>query len=82
MVHRSGLFMTRHGSFKKVVRCYAAETGQRYTEVLTDLEGIESGNFHSPPPDRLRDHPGDTYGIDITAVTHVSQHSNHVRRID
>ena len=27
--------MTKQGSFKKVVRRHAAETGQRYTEALT-----------------------------------------------
>ena len=33
--------MTRDASFKKVVRRHAKETGQRYTEALTDLEGLE-----------------------------------------
>ena len=33
--------MTKDGSFKKVVRRHAQETGQRYTEALTDLEGLE-----------------------------------------
>ena len=32
--------MTKDGSFKKVVRRHAEETGQRYTEALTDLEGL------------------------------------------
>ena len=31
--------MTRDASFKKVVRRHAEETGQRYTEALTDLDG-------------------------------------------
>jgi hypothetical protein len=31
--------MTKDASFKKVVRRHAEETGQRYTEALTDLEG-------------------------------------------
>ena len=30
--------MTRDASFKKVVRRHAEDTGQRYTEALTDLE--------------------------------------------
>jgi hypothetical protein len=29
--------MTKDASFKKVVRRHAEETGQRYTEALTDL---------------------------------------------
>jgi len=32
--------MTKDASFKKVVRRHAEETGQRYTEALTDLEGL------------------------------------------
>jgi hypothetical protein len=32
--------MTRDASFKKVVRRHAEETGQRYTEALSDLEGL------------------------------------------
>jgi hypothetical protein len=31
--------MTKDASFKKVVRRHAWETGQRYTEALTDVEG-------------------------------------------
>ena len=42
--------MTKHGSFKKVVRRHAEETGQRYTEALTDLEGLEGGCSTSPSP--------------------------------
>ncbi len=38
--------MTRHGSFKKVVRRHAHDTGQRYTEALTDLEGLQARMFH------------------------------------
>ncbi len=41
--------MTKHGSFKKVVRRHAHDTGQRYTEALTDLEGLgEPGCSISP----------------------------------
>ncbi len=32
--------MTKDGGFKKVVRRHAGETGQRYTEALTDLQGL------------------------------------------
>jgi hypothetical protein len=32
--------MTRDAKFKKVVRRHAGETGQRYTDALTDLEGL------------------------------------------
>jgi hypothetical protein len=32
--------MTKDASFKKVVRRHAEESGQRYTEALTDLEGL------------------------------------------
>ena len=32
--------MTRDASFKKAVRRHAGQTGQRYTEALTDLEEI------------------------------------------
>ena len=45
--------MTRDSSFKKVVRRHAEETGQRYTEALTDLEGLEARMFHQPVADRL-----------------------------
>src|SRR5207244_4328677 len=37
--------MTKDASFKKVVRRHAAETGQRYTEAMTDLEGLEARMF-------------------------------------
>jgi hypothetical protein len=29
--------MTKHASFKRVVRRHAQETGQRYTEALTEI---------------------------------------------
>jgi Ser/Thr protein kinase RdoA (MazF antagonist) len=74
--------MTEHGSFKKVVRRHAQETGQRYTEALTDLEGLEARLFHEPVADRLVAHLRDRYGIDVVAVTKISRHNDHVFRVD
>jgi len=81
-VFREGLSMTRHGSFKKVVRRHAQETGQRYTEALTDLEGLEERLFHEPVADRLIAHLRDHHGIDAVAATKISQHNDHVFRVD
>ena len=74
--------MTKHGSFKKVVRRHAQETGQRYTEALTDLEDLEARLFHEPVADRLIVHLRDHYGIDAVAATKASQHNDHVFRVD
>ncbi len=74
--------MTKHGSFKKVVRRHAQETGQRYTEALADLEGVEERLFHAPPAERLLSHLRDRYGVDATAATKASQHNDHVFRVD
>lgn len=74
--------MTKNGSFKKVVRRHAQETGQRYTEALTDLEGVEERLFHQPDAERLLAHLRDRYGIDAAAATKASQHNDHVFRID
>lgn len=74
--------MTKHGTFKKVVRRHAQETGQRYTEALTDLEDLEARLFHEPGADRLSGHLRDRYGIDVVAVTQISQHNAHVFRVD
>jgi Ser/Thr protein kinase RdoA (MazF antagonist) len=74
--------MTKHGSFKKVVRRHAQETGQRYTEALTDLEGLEARLFHEPIAERLLAHLRDHYGIDAVAATKISRHNDHVFRID
>jgi Ser/Thr protein kinase RdoA (MazF antagonist) len=74
--------MTRHGTFKKVVRRHARETGQRYTESLTDLQGLEARLQHEPAADRLSDHLRDRYGLDPVAVTKISQHNRHVFRVD
>jgi Ser/Thr protein kinase RdoA (MazF antagonist) len=74
--------MTKHGSFKKVVRRHAQDTGQRYTEALTDLEGLEARLFHAPTAERLLAHLRDHYGVDAVAATKVSRHNDHVFRID
>jgi Ser/Thr protein kinase RdoA (MazF antagonist) len=74
--------VTRDGSFKKVVRRHAQDTGQRYTEALTDLEGLEARLFHEPIAGRLLAHLRDRYGIDAVAATKISRHNDHVFRID
>jgi len=74
--------MTKNGSFKKVVRRHAAETGQRYTKALADLEGVEERLFHQPSAERLVAHLRDRYGVEATAVTKISQHNDHVFRVD
>ena len=74
--------MTRDASFKKVVRRHAEETGQRYTEALTDLEGLGARVHHEPAPDRLLAHLRDRYGIDPVAATKLSVHKTYVFRID
>ncbi|MGH6972686.1 MAG: phosphotransferase, partial [Caulobacteraceae bacterium] len=74
--------MTKDGSFKKVVRRHAQETGQRYTEALTDLEGLQARMFHQPAGERLLGHIKDRYGVDAVGATKVSQHHDHVFRID
>ena len=56
--------MTKDASFKKVVRRHAEETGQRYTEALTDLEGLGARMDHEPAAERLLAHLRDRYGID------------------
>jgi Ser/Thr protein kinase RdoA (MazF antagonist) len=74
--------MTKDGSFKKVVRRHAEETGQRYTQALTDLEELQTRMFHQPAGERLVAHLRDRYGIDAVAATKTSQHHDHVFRID
>ncbi len=61
--------MTRDASFKKVVRRHAEETGQRYTEALTDLEGLGARMHHEPVAERLLAHLRDRYGVDPVAAT-------------
>jgi Ser/Thr protein kinase RdoA (MazF antagonist) len=74
--------MTKNGSFKKVVRRHAQDTDQRYTEALSDLEGVGARMFHEPDTDRLLAHLRDRHGIDAVAATKTSRHNDHVFRID
>jgi Ser/Thr protein kinase RdoA (MazF antagonist) len=74
--------MTKDGNFKKVVRRHAKETGQRYTEALTDLEGLNDRIHHEPDGDRLLVHLRDRYRIDAVAATRLSVHKTYVFRID
>ena len=74
--------MTKDASFKKVVRRHAGETGQRYTEALTDLEGLGARMHHEPVPERLLVHLRDRYGIDPVAAAKLSVHKTYVFRID
>jgi len=74
--------MTRHGSFKKVVRRHAAATGQRYTEALVELEGLDARMLHEPSPEHLLIHLRDRYRIDAMSATRVSLHKTYVFRID
>src|SRR5271156_3523768 len=74
--------MTKDASFKKVVRRHAEETGQRYTEALTDLEGLGARMDHEPVAEQLLAHLRDRYEIDPVAATKVSVHKTYVFRID
>jgi Ser/Thr protein kinase RdoA (MazF antagonist) len=74
--------MTRDASFKKSVRRHAEETGQRYTEALTDLGGLGSRMHHEPVPERLLAHLRDHYGIDPVTATRLSVHKTYVFRVD
>ncbi len=74
--------MTKDSSFKKVVRRHAAETGQRYTEALTDLQGLDARMSHEPAVDRLLDHLRSQYGINPAGATQISQHNSHTFRIE
>lgn len=74
--------MTTDGSFKKVVRRHAEQTGQRYTQALTDLEQLQSRISHQPDGDRLLAHLRDHYAIDPVSATKTSHHHDHVFRID
>ena len=74
--------MTKDASFKKAVRRHAEQTGQRYTEALTDLEGLGARMHHEPGPERLLAHLRDRYGIDPVAATKLSVHKTYVFRID
>src|SRR5271156_2114100 len=74
--------MTKDASFKKVVRRHAEETGQRYTEALTDLEGLGARMHHEPVAGRLLAHLRDRYGVDPVTATKLSVHKTYVFRID
>lgn len=74
--------MTKDASFKKVVRRHAAETGQRYTEALTDLEGLGARMNHEPVAELLLAHLRDRYDVDVIAATRLSAHKTYVFRID
>src|ERR1700693_561053 len=81
-VSRGGLSMTRDASFKKVVRRHAEETGQRYTEALTDLEGLGARMHHEPVAERLLAHLRDRYGTAPVTAPRLSVHKTYVFRID
>ncbi len=74
--------MTKDGSFKKVVRRHAEDTDQRYTQALSDLEGVDGRMFHAPVAEDLVAHLRETYGIDAAGATKVSQHNDHVFKIE
>jgi Ser/Thr protein kinase RdoA (MazF antagonist) len=74
--------VTRDASFKKVVRRHAEQTGQRYTEALTNIAGLGARMDHEPVPERLLAHLRDRYGIDPIAATKLSVHKTYVFRID
>src|SRR5580692_1213098 len=74
--------MTKDASYKKVVRRHAEETGQRYTEALTDLRGLGTRMHHQPDAERLLAHLRGRYGIDPVAATRLSVHKTYVFRID
>ena len=66
--------MTKDASFKKVVRRHAEETGQRYAEALTDLEGLGARMDHEPVAKELLAHLRNGYRIDAVAATKLSVH--------
>src|SRR6202046_182892 len=74
--------MTKDASYKKVVRRHGEETGQRYTEALTDLEGLGPRMHHEPVAERLLVHLRDRYGIDPVSATQLSVHKSYVFRLD
>ena len=87
--------MTKDRGFKKVVRRHAHETGQRYTAARRDLEGVAGrigwrrwtddgrpDTLHEPIAERLLAHVREHHGIDAVAATKLSQHNDHVFRVD
>lgn len=74
--------MTKNSGFKKAVRRHAEQTGQRYTEALSDLEGLGARMNHAPAAERLLAHLAERYGIDAATATRLSMHKTYVFRID
>lgn len=74
--------MTKASNFKKVVRRHAEQTGKRYIEALSDLEGLEARMFHKPVAESLVAHLRKRYGIDAVGATQVSVHRSDVFRVD
>lgn len=74
--------MTTHRRFRNPVRRHASATGQRYTEALTDLAGLEGRVIHEPDAESLLVHLRDRYRIDAIAATRISVHKTYVFRID
>ena len=74
--------MTKDASFKRVVRRHADQTGQRYTEALTDLEGLGARMDHEPAAERLLVHLRERYGIGAVVATRLSVHKTYVFRVD
>lgn len=74
--------MTKDARFKQIVRRHAADTGQRYTQALADLEGLGARMDHVPVAERLLAHLQKRYGIDPVAATRLSVHKTYVFRID
>ena len=74
--------MTRNASFKRAVRRHGEETGQRYTEALTDLEDLGARMDHEPAAQRLLSHLRDRYGVDPVGATRLSVHKTYVFRVD
>lgn len=63
--------MTKQGSFKRAVRQRARETGQRYTQALTDLEQVNRSPFARTRPvetAELKNHLESRYGIRIASL--------------
>ena len=74
--------VTKEGSFKRAVRRHASDTGQRYTQAKTDLEGVDRRVFHGTTADRVAAHLKEHYGIEIAAVSSIGTHNEVVFRID
>lgn len=77
-----GMSMTKDGRFEHAVPRHAQETGQRYADAPTDPEHLEARMFHAPNAERLLAHLRDHYRVDAVDATKISQHNDHVFRID